>query len=232
MKRSKRTQTILETAVRDFIRNGRPITSQILYEGHNFGVKPATIRIELNALSGAGYFYQTHPSGGRFPTNKAFHFFVDKVRERAEESLGYDILELTREFLRAEHMSFIEELADQLKVASVGYDTDGVYASGLSELLSRLEVGEKRDLVGAVQDCELLPTRLREELCDVDDKNWPIVFIGRSPVTKSDCLSVIAGTFRMDDGEFTLAIIGPKRMDYGAPIAFFKSVEKMTHSNK
>ncbi|MEK7465340.1 MAG: hypothetical protein AAB631_01025 [Patescibacteria group bacterium] len=78
----ERTEYILETAVEDFIHTGFPVTSEILYENHVFGIKPAMIRLELSALSDDGFLFQRHPSGGRFPTNKAYQFFVERLLGR------------------------------------------------------------------------------------------------------------------------------------------------------
>lgn len=226
---NERTQAILEIAIRDFIKNGRPITSQVLYEEHDFGIKPATIRLELNTLSDSGYFYQTHPSGGRFPTNKAFRFFAEATSSRSEDRIAENMLTLAREFIDDERGSFIEELASQFKVAGVGYDSFGTYTSTLSELLSRVEAREKDELVDVVEDCELLPERLRGIFGKMSDDAWPFIFIGRGPLARSDHVSVIAGSFPTKNGEFTLAIIGPKRMDYEKPISFFRSMKKASN---
>ena len=77
-----RTQSILEASVREFIKTGKPITSEILYDVYDFGIKPAMIRLELGDLSSDGFFYQTHPSGGRYPTDKAYKYFVDSIIEK------------------------------------------------------------------------------------------------------------------------------------------------------
>ena len=48
---NERTQSILYTSVHDFIREGRPITSEYLFEEYDFGIKPAMIRWELSYLN-------------------------------------------------------------------------------------------------------------------------------------------------------------------------------------
>ena len=49
-----RTRTILEAGIMEFIRTGLPITSERLFEEYDFGIKPAMIRCELNALDDDG----------------------------------------------------------------------------------------------------------------------------------------------------------------------------------
>ncbi|MEX2410223.1 MAG: hypothetical protein WD607_02425, partial [Candidatus Paceibacterota bacterium] len=80
-----RTELILQKCIKDFIDTGRPITSDYLYENYEFGIKPAMIRRELSILDEEGYLEQIHTSGGRFPTNKAYQYFVNKVLEKEEK---------------------------------------------------------------------------------------------------------------------------------------------------
>ena len=231
VKQNERTQTILETAVGDFIKIGRPITSEYLYEEYDFGIKPATIRLELNALSELGYFFQTHPSGGRFPTNKAYRFFVEQTRARIPENIAKNVMSLAREFLLDEKTSFLEDLAGQFSVASVVWGASGnAQSSNLSNLLGSVEADKKNDLIGIVEDCEMLPERFGGLTEEFRDGALPKVFVGKSSIAKSDCISILTGNFFTDSGEFTLAIIGPKRMDYERSMALFKSIQKVAKS--
>lgn len=218
-----RTREILEVAVRDFIKAGKPITSEYLYELHDFGIKPAMIRWELNGLSEDGFFYQTHPSGGRFPTDKAYRFFVDEVLKDINEDE-----EWAREhFPKRDTRSLVHELADYMNVLGVGYDigANEVYGTGLKHLLAHLETSVKDELMDVVNDFEKLEERIRahREWWE-EDELWPKVFIGESPVTRSEHLSVIVGKYQCDDGEVLLFTIGPKRMDYRKSLHLFRSL--------
>lgn len=219
-----RTRAILELAVRDFIKMGKPITSEYLYELHDFGIKPAMIRWELNDLSEAGYFYQEHASGGRFPTNKAYRYFVDALlTDEADE----DEVRSGSDIFSYDMKALVQEMAEKLNVLSVGYDARGgvLYGSGLCELLEHLETDAKEELVDVVSDFESLEERLAKKRDWWEEEDlWPRVFVGESPVTRSDHLSVIAG--RYDDHERTILLfsIGPKRMDYQRSVRMFKSL--------
>jgi len=229
----ERTQSILEAAVRDFIRTGRPVTSERLFDAYEFGIKPAMIRWELNELAEAGFFFQTHPSGGRMPTNKAYRYFVSQLLAADTEDDTNDVRTFARDFLRGERKSFIEEMAEYLNVLGVGYETRAaeVYESGLKSLLDGLEIEAKREILDVVQDFESLPERLVHsgEWC-ADAACWPRVFIGASPVTKSEHLSVIAGRFDTSDGEFILLAIAPKRTDYKRSVSTFRKLKKSLES--
>lgn len=233
-----RAKTILESSVRDFIEAGRPITSECLYEKHDFGIKPAMIRRELGDLCEAGYFYQRHPSGGRFPTDKAYRFFVKELLDSdgeetrsgwSESGLG-KFADLVEGFLEGERDRLIHELADYLGVLSVGYEpvAEWIARSGFKDLCETLELESRDDFVEVVNDFETLPDRLiKSSLRWRHDDVWPQVFVGRSPITKSRHLSVITHRLDINDKDVFIITIGPKRMDYEKSLDLLKSLEKI-----
>ena len=133
-----RTKLILKTSIEDFIETGRPITSKYLYERYDFGVRPAMIRRELHVLDETGYLAQTHPSGGRVPTDKAYRLFVKSLlNHNVEGGLPLEeSLELMEDFIAGRIQRFTRELATYLKLLSVVYEPKEttVYNSGLQIL--------------------------------------------------------------------------------------------------
>ncbi|MEK7089906.1 MAG: hypothetical protein AAB920_03785 [Patescibacteria group bacterium] len=223
-----RTREILEIAVKDFIRLGKPITSEYLYELHDFGIKPAMIRWELNDLSENGFFFQTHPSGGRFPTNKAYRFFVNELlaNESVESQADTDV---TNSFSDQDTKEIVHGMSEYLNGLSVGYDlaSSAIYGSGLRDLLSHLETSAKEEIVDVVRDFEMLEERLLKKRDWWEGEGlWPRVFIGESPVTKSEHLSVVVGRYFCDGRDVLLFSIGPKRMDYQKSVNLFKALTK------
>jgi len=230
-----RTHAILETALREYIRTGRPITSESLYAAHDFGIKPAMIRWELNDLAEAGYFYQTRPSGGRLPTNKAYRFLVNELLADERALASADAETLAAAFLRGRRQAFVEGFSACLKVLGVGYEApqESFYESGLPELLTGLDIESKDELLDIVRDFEQLPKRLAER------ESWwqggaagPQVWIGASPLTRSDRLSVITGLLGEGDNQFLLVAVGPKRMDYKKSLAVFKTLHQSVGKGK
>ncbi len=225
----ERTESILGAALQSFIKSGKPVTSESLYDIYDFGIKPAMIRWELQALSDDGFFYQTHPSGGRFPTDKAYRFFVDDILDRELTRAFAGIREVMKPFLHGEPREFVSDVADHLKILSVGYESeDGeMYESGFADLLRGLELSEKRDLLQVVSDFESLQDKLDEKRTWWQrEREWPQVFIGESPLTKSEHLSLIADKLVINGSNFMLVAIGPKRMDYQKSLQLFKSIEQ------
>ena len=67
-----RSKSVLEAAIKEYIKYGKPATSKALAKQYNFGVKDATVRNELNTLTKEGFLEQPHTSGGRVPTDRGF----------------------------------------------------------------------------------------------------------------------------------------------------------------
>lgn len=220
----------MEAAVRDFVKTGAPVTSEHLFENYDFGIRPAMIRLELSELAEDGYFSRKHPSGGRIPTDKAYRFLAEHfLTEEPKRTKGSDAFrELAADFKRGERKSFVEEVAEELGLLGVGFLPQGgeFYGSGLEDLLERLDTVTKEDLVEVVRDFERLPERILENKSWWQkEKDWPRVFVGQSPVTRSPNISVFATYLKCEPGNFLMITIGPKRMDYTKPIRFMKSLE-------
>lgn len=76
-----RQQELFEIVVEEFIKSARPVGSEFLAENYDLEVSPATIRNDLAHLEELGLLAKPHTSGGRIPTSRGWHFFVEEVRE-------------------------------------------------------------------------------------------------------------------------------------------------------
>ena len=70
---------IFEIVVEEFIKTARPIGSEFLAENYDLEVSPATIRNDLAFLEDLGFLAKPHTSGGRIPTSRGWHYFVEEV---------------------------------------------------------------------------------------------------------------------------------------------------------
>jgi len=216
----ERRKAILIAAVRDYIKSGKPISSKSLYQNHAFNIRPAMIRAELHSLGKDGYFYQRHPSGGRLPTDKAYRFFVNHIFHSVlaykKSELKDELIDLIKYFKKGKKDYFIECLANQLKILSVGYEPleRNFYHSGFEKLIRQLNLEMKNDFLKVVEDFEFLPRRLKEQCYFWENFNGPRVFIGKNPLTSSSHLALILDKLAEGKKSFLLLAIGPKRMDY------------------
>lgn len=235
----ERTHTILETAVHDFIQEGRPITSEYLYAHYDFGIKPAMIRWELQALADEGYFHQLRPSGGRFPTRKAYKTYVDGIT--AQEDTGTAKTE--KGFRHASRDILPKQIAEKLHLLGAGYDLRrGIFREcGLANLVAEFEEEAHEELMTIVRDIE----RIEERLVAYSGRatqggTWPKVFVGETPLTESNLLSIVMGRLpvharpaggRQADSDahepFFFIAVGPLRMDYEKSIALFRAIEEL-----
>lgn len=229
----ERTVNILRAAVAEYIRTGEPVSSDDLYRRYGFGVKSATIRNELLALTEKGFLVQPHTSGGRVPTDKGYYVLVETMfgeMTAVERVFLREWHALEEEFFRRDFEDFVEGVSASFGVLGVGYDPEGgIYKSGLSTLMHEIAgifEDDIEEVETVVRDFETLDERMKVLWKEVRLNGGPAVFIGKSPITRSRELSVIAGRYAVDGEEFLLAAVGPKRMDYGRCIRFFKGLKE------
>jgi transcriptional regulator of heat shock response len=236
---NSRTATVLDTALRSYIASGEPVSSKRLSEEYDFGVRSATIRNELNRLTAEGYLSQPHVSSGRVPTDKGYKFFVRRIlgeiadEARAPRSTAANIIEVGAELCRGSFDCAVADLAEQLSTLFVGYGAADrfCYKRGFAELVARFTELAFEDAIRVVneiaEDFERLDERIEFFSGAIMNNAQPAVFIGRSPITRSRHLSVIADSFSWDGQSFMLAAIGPKCMDYERGIGFFVELKRL-----
>lgn len=76
-----RQQDIFEIVVEEFIKTARPVGSEFLAENFNLEVSPATVRNDLAFLEELGFLTKPYTSGGRIPTSRGWHYFMEEVWE-------------------------------------------------------------------------------------------------------------------------------------------------------
>ncbi len=226
-----RSYKILEAAIQEFINEGEPVSSKQIAEKYKFGVKDATIRSELNALTESGFLNQPHTSGGRVPTDKGYQFLANRVMQDVLDSMD----SFHQHFNRMVNLmggdgfeSFVSRVSQDTKLLSAGFSNKEheSYKMGLDELFDQLEISSREDFCQVAKDFEMLDEKM-EMLPDVIKKsNSPQIFIGKkSPITQSEHLSVIIDSYDINGNKFYLALIGPKRMDYEKNVKYLKKIK-------
>ena len=74
-----RQEQILNLLVKEYIDDATPVSSDLLKKRLHLDISPATIRNDLQELTELGYVVQPHPSAGRVPTEKGYHYFVEVI---------------------------------------------------------------------------------------------------------------------------------------------------------
>lgn len=223
----ERSFDILEAAVREFIKTGDPISSSLLYDRYDFGIKPAMIRSELQVLTERGFLEQPYHSAGRVPSDRGYQFFVEQILSQDEPKNSSDD-SFSSLFKMEKWDDLAETLSRDLGVLGVVDDLarEEVHKEGLDNLLEHLDWHFPEDIKQVIRDFEHLEERLSHARGFFEDMEENIgVFIGRkSPVTKSDQLSVVVGDYEDGGRRVALFAIGPKRMNYQKVIGILKNI--------
>jgi transcriptional regulator of heat shock response len=227
-----RTAQILEAAIQEFINTGDPVSSGLLYDRYDFGIKPAMIRLELDELENTGYLEQPHHSAGRMPTNAGYEFFAKRMLgiasvpsasgDRTVTAKQNDLHLLLQEQAWPD---LLNELSAQLGLLSVAADRarESVYKAGLQHLIDHLDWQDQSGIRSVIHDFEEVDERAPRAAEKMGI--GPQIFIGKkSPLTTSDNLSVVGGNYQIGDATISIFAIGPKRMDYKKVIRIFKNL--------
>lgn len=221
-----RTAQILEAAIQEFINTGDPVSSGLLYEHYDFGIKPAMIRLELDELEDQGYLEQPHHSAGRVPTNSGYEFFAKRMLGMSVPTTVAGRQDELHLMLQEQAWpDLLNELSTQLGLLSVAADLarESVYKAGLQHLIDHLDWQDQSGIRSVIHDFEGVDDRVPRAAEKMGI--GPQIFIGKkSPVTSSDNLSVVGGNYQIGDATISIFAIGPKRMDYKKVIRIFKNL--------
>lgn len=221
-----RSAEILEAAIREFIRSGVPVSSGSLYERYGFGIKPAMIRHELLDLTEEGFLEQPHHSAGRVPSDRGYEFFARRMVEKAEADTKMG--ELEDLFLAREWNELLYEFSKTMGLVGVVAEEGlrNIHRDGLEYLFDRLEVESRSELAEVVRDVEEIGERLLKAGNIFDHEDFLDVFVGKGPLAKSDCLSILASDYDVGGQRVLFFAIGPKRMDYEKAAKALKGLKK------
>jgi heat-inducible transcriptional repressor len=110
----EREEKILRMIIQEFVETRKPVGSELVAQKGLPGVSSATIRNTMKKLEDEGFLYQSHASGGRIPTDKAYRFYVDylakvqkiaaKERERIEKEYRQGTEEINRVMVQTSKM--------------------------------------------------------------------------------------------------------------------------------
>jgi len=223
---SDRQAQIIKSLVKEYIKTAEPVSSKFLAEKYDFGICPSAIRIEFQYLIKEGYLEQPHTSAGRIPTDKAYRFFVDSLKDKREKKIEEELERMIRgaedrfrmasevaKFLADNSSSFVN-----LHFSKDGFDLK----EGLDEIFKEPEAKDESfvsSFVNFMQDFEKNIDKLK------DSKT--MVFIGKeNPVPKTKEITLICSECNLPGQTAFVTILGPKRMDYEKNIRLINSLNR------
>jgi len=224
---TKRQTEILKKIVKEHIVTAQPVSSQSLEEKYNWGISPATIRIEMQRLTDQGYLYQPHTSAGRVPTDKGYRFFVDEIIKRKDSffEIGDWIeKEIENVFETIQHLT--KRLSQFSKTLTLTYLEKEriIWKEGWEEVLKEPEFKERRRLFSFVELLEELEENM-ERLAFNSEIN---IYIGReSNLRNCQDFAILTSRNKLpDQKEGIFSLVGPKRMNYDKNIKLMRSLAR------
>ncbi|HPU30069.1 MAG TPA: heat-inducible transcriptional repressor HrcA [Syntrophorhabdaceae bacterium] len=76
----ERERNILLYIIEDYINHAEPVSSRSIAKGMMNRWSSATIRNVMVDLEKMGFLYKPHAASGRVPTNKAFRYYIDRLK--------------------------------------------------------------------------------------------------------------------------------------------------------
>ncbi len=136
---AERERRILRWVIQEFVQHRRPVASEAVAGRCGLGVSSATVRSIMKKLEDEGYLTQSHTSGGRYPTDKAYRFYVDYLSEARKLAIE------ERRRIESEYHSQMDEIdrvmAQTSKMlAVISHSAGFVLSSGIGEqCITRIE---------------------------------------------------------------------------------------------
>lgn len=219
----KRKELILDTIINEHIKTGAPVGSGVLVEKYKLNVSPATVRNDMAALEDQGFIHQPHTSAGRVPTEKAYEYYLDRLKtEKSENSY-------TKEFsaiLKTKDEQNLKEAAKQLAQISGNavfwaFHRHNVYYTGISNLFQQPEFSQ----LNIIHDMSVIIDRIDEIVNELFEKlsQGEHIMIGSQNPFGDYCASVLA-KYQLAEYTGIFGIIGPMRMDYKKNISLIKEI--------
>lgn len=228
---TQRQAEILSAIIEQYAEIASPVGSVTLAK--LFNVSSATVRAEMSKLEELGYITHPHTSAGRFPTDKGYRWYVNKLDKQPQ--LQPEVLDRSARAIDTRLRSAGEpdqairsavrtlvELTHNVGLATIG---DSLYVRGLVNLFEQPEMADFSSAREVASLLDNLEPWLREA-----GLNRPLsVYIGReNPIGKSSGCTLIISRFRSpySDGSY-IGVLGPTRQDYRTVINLVGHTGKM-----
>lgn len=223
-----RLESVLNLLIDDYIRTAEPIGSSALVKSHELDVSSATVRNCFSVLEDEGYLIQPHTSAGRIPTEKAYHWYVERLDDSG-------LKKQEEEMLRESSVSEDEDGARMKQLAKicvritgsaalVGTNRTDTYYTGLTELFSQPEFKDWSKVVNMGTVLDDLDGRLNA--LRTEHFSDPEIRLGKDCPFGSACGSVMVSLPKRG----LLVLLGPIRMDYRKARGILLHISQFTNA--
>lgn len=231
MSKQERQYKLLQTLIKEYIKNAHPVSSKTLAQKCGFDCSSATIRNDMVDLEDAGFIAQPHTSAGRIPTEKGYQYYIKHFIHRKE--LGEAKKEAVEQAMQKQEddqrekirrlAKALAELTDETVVVSFGGNS---YYTGISRMFRKPEFAEHAELMVSIGEMfdQIDDVMNSMQARVVDDIQ---ILIGQDNPFSSSCSMIVSEYDLWDDGSSLLGILGPMRMDYDTNISIMEYMESL-----
>ena len=226
MEINDRKQLILSTIIKEHIKTGAPVGSEVLVDKYKLDISPATARNEMAALENDGYIIQPHTSAGRVPTEAAYNLYLENLNDK--KLGGKEVNELKKVLKNKDEAGFKQVAKEMAKISNNAvfwaFHRHNLYYTGISNLLSQPEFAQT-DLI---YDISAIIDRLDEIINEIYDniEYEPRALIGSENPFGNFC-STILTKYKLKEDVGIFGILGPMRMDYEKNVSLVNFVLQM-----
>lgn len=226
-----RSELVLKLIVEDYIRSAEPVGSKYLNQTFQLGVSDATVRNEMSALEKAGFLRQPHTSAGRVPTEKAYVYYLQNLRDKTFMIKGAPLKESAKSAKELEVS--LKRLAKRLaelsgETAIVAFDPRWSYYVGVSNLFHKPDFHSLELAQSLSEFVDQFDEVIQKIYNDVPEK--PQVYIGsKNPF--GNLMAAIMVRYRIsEEQDGLLGLVGPLRMDYNRNLALVERAREVINN--
>ena len=215
----ERKKRILQAIVNDYVKFAEPIASKIIADKYDLDLSSATIRNEMAELEELGLIEKTHTSSGRIPSDLGYRYYVDSLMDYYDVS-NEELTNLASYLEGCGKMltDISKMLSGLTHYTTISMDKNDMVLYGRNNVF---DYPEFRDIERLKQFMYLMEEeeRIREIVDSYTTTDIAVRIGGENNFDEVKDYSVV--TFNYKD-EGTIAIIGPKRMDYSRVVSYIR----------
>lgn len=231
---SERQRQLLNAIVELYVKNGEPVSSEVVEKTYDLGVSPATIRNEMVRLTDLGYLRQLHTSAGRTPTSIGFRYYISELMKEKDMPIMDEVV--IRQQMMDQKLRFdrvIKEatraLSSKCNTLAMAVSSDGeVYYTGAASILDFPEFDDidvARFVLSLFDNLALLA-----QITGMARGSDPlhVIFGEETQYRYLYPTSFAFLDYQVESGQKgIIGIIGPARLNFPMVIPYLKYVGKM-----
>lgn len=207
-----RKNKIFQNIIKEYIKSGVPVGSNLLVAKTGLQVSPATMRSEMVELEEKGLLYQPHISAGRVPTEAGYQFYVDSLmRVHPLNTKAALALRNIKKNYKVRDRELYKTLAKEVASISgetviVAFGGRDIYYTGFSNLFAKSEMRGVSVNFGNMID--KMNDVMQSTYHEINDHKVHVM-LGKNNPFGNDCASILA---KIDN--HLVVVLGLMKMDY------------------